>query len=121
MLGEESSVHLLPCSIAYDGNAPVSDFFRVKKSDDAKAADRAAFRGRALQGREVVLPPQVQGLVLGKMEGGGGHVGVDGAFSKLTMWEHDVQPDTGVLQDCLHWFEVADAVHAIALPSSETE
>jgi len=120
-LGEESRVHLLPCSIAYDGNAPVNDFFKVKKGDGAKTADRAAFRGRALQGREVVLPPQVQGIVLGKMEGGGGCVSVDGAFSKLTMWEHDVQPDTGVMQDCLHWFEVADAVHAMAPPPSETE
>jgi hypothetical protein len=29
------------------------------------------------------------------------------------MWEHDVPPDSGVLTDVLHWFEVADAVHCV--------
>ena len=53
--GEQcSTVHLLPCSIAYDGNAPVKDFFKVKKAGDKgntkHTTDRAAFRGRALQG-----------------------------------------------------------------------
>lgn len=80
------------------------------KAGEGKAPDEASFHGRSLLGKEVPLQGKLRGLILsGGL--GNGQMNVDGNFSKVHMWEHDVPPETAVLEDCLHWFEVAAAVH----------
>ena len=43
-----STVHFLPCSIDYDGTAPVRSFFHIKSEDDGHLISH--LRGRKLKG-----------------------------------------------------------------------
>ena len=52
--------YLADCSIEYDGPAPVSTYFAVRRED---GAERATLRGRELHGRPFRLPDGVTGLV----------------------------------------------------------
>ena len=105
----ESTVHLLPCTIEYDGNAPIKSFFHVNKDPDGTL--RSHFRGRELRGKILPLPPaSVEGLCIG--DAGNQQWKVEGEFSSIHVWEHDSLPDMAPLNDCLAWFALADAVHA---------
>ena len=107
-LSSDSTVHLLPCAIEYDGTAPVKSFFRV--STEADGTHRSHFRGRELRGKLVDLPDTVEGLCVG--DSGGMRWRVEGHFSAMHVWEHDTLPDLAPVKDCLAWFDLADAVHS---------
>lgn len=56
---DEITLHAVPCSVAHNGPAPVSTYFRpgdASQANDAAANDamsEAHFRGRKLEGRAV--------------------------------------------------------------------
>ena len=104
-----STVHLMPCTIEYDGNAPIKSFFHVNK--DADGTLRSHFRGRELRGKMLSLPSgSVEGLCIG--DAGNQQWKVEGEFSSIHVWEHDTLPDMAPLNDCVGWFALADAVHS---------
>jgi len=102
----------MPCSVKFDGNAPVKDFFHIADHEPKEKDNllQSHFHGRSLVGKHVSLPSDVQGLILGA--GNGGPMQVEGNFQELIMWEHDLAPDTTRMEDCLNWFEIAKAVHS---------
>ena len=51
-----TKVHILPCHIAYDGVAEVSQHFNPRPDPNDQTASICTFRGRKLCGRTVVLP-----------------------------------------------------------------
>ena len=104
-----STVHLMPCTIEYDGNAPIKSFFHVNKVADGTL--RSHFRGRELRGKILSLPSaSVEGLCIG--DTGNQQWKVEGEFSSIHVWEHDTLPDMAPLNDCVGWFALADAVHS---------
>lgn len=57
--------HVLPCKIAYTGQANVTEYFEPQKR---KEKLEAYFHGRRLVGHEIDLPPGYTGLVLEKSQ-----------------------------------------------------
>jgi hypothetical protein len=107
---QTSTIHYLPCTIAHDGPLAVNSFFQIQKT---KAGMISSLRGRQLVGKTLPLPPNVTGLNIvqdgttSKTELSwdcGGH------FQEIVVWQHDIAPDLGQLQDCFNWFEIADKV-----------
>ena len=125
---DTTSVHLLPCSIEYDGPARVSDYFRPRQVS-AKGDIEATLRGRLLRGQTVKLPDDISGFVLQqtdlKIGGASGEARnyaiVHGVFDEITYWNHDLAPSgRDYLPQAMRWFDVARAVHA-PLPILEQE
>ncbi|KAJ1425495.1 ribonuclease H2, subunit C [Ochromonadaceae sp. CCMP2298] len=170
----QSSLHLLPCDIDYDGPAPVNSFFQMQVSErGARGKARGAvelvgaFRGRELVGAQMSLPQAnasvtdvtdvsaetgvtgEKGAVTGvTVEAGVSETDADltdegvtnkgvtgvtgvvavgrpvrdkaeaqweaiGGFDQVTLWAHDVPPQTECLQELLDWFPVAEALHSL--------
>lgn len=93
-MSTESACHWLPCSIDYDGRAPVSQYFRPEplvpsKSDHAQAV---TFRGRGLLARKIQkLPKGIHGNVF-VQSSQDGHVLVSSTnseFQHVYEWEHE--------------------------------
>jgi len=125
----ESSVHMMPFSIDFDGPAPIKSFFPI--SEEKGGVKTAYFRGREMRGKSLVLPPQVVGLCMsqsGAVSSNSEHASgasvasvasanagkvwrADGHFNSLTVWQHDVLPDMQMLEDSIDWFKVAKGVH----------
>lgn len=126
-ISSQSTVHLLPCSIEYDGTAPVKSFFHVTHEVDQTM--RSHLRGRELKGRTIELDaplPQnsevglaavkilqhdkanIIGLCVG--DSGNKNWVVEGQFTTLNVWEHDTLPDISLVDDRLSWFSIADSV-----------
>lgn len=109
-----STVHYLPCTIDHNGPVPVNSFFQIKKQKNGEL--KSAFRGRELIGKEIELPKGVIGVNAvqnshtDKTESSWECVG---QFDKVTVWQHDIAPDLGVLQDCMDWFDIASNVSRI--------
>lgn len=40
---------------------------------------------------------------------------VNGVFDSINVWEHDTDPDRGVISSALEWFDIADVVSTYAL------
>ena len=140
-----STVHLLPCSIEYNGTAPVKSFFHISRAGDNTL--RSHLRGRELKGRELEINSSYSRDIAEKSKndgaaaatitattataaGTGGLVGlcigdkgnkswvVEGHFSTINVWEHDSLPDLSHIDDCLSWFSIADSVRTLILPVS---
>jgi len=108
-----SMVHFLPCSIEFDGPVAVNSFFQIKKS---KNELRSAFRGRELVGKELKLPATVLGINAvqnRQTESTESSWDCVGQFDKINVWQHDIAPDLGQLQDCIDWFEIAEQVRSL--------
>ena len=108
-----SSIHFLPCTIEFDGPAPVKNFFPVSEIRvRGESKLKAHFRGRKLLGEKVTLPVGVQGLCVHSKPSADSSCSwtVSGNFNELNVWEHDKTPDLGFFQDTMEWFEVSDAV-----------
>ena len=120
-----STVDLLPCSIEFDGTAPVNSFFHISHEVDKTL--RSHLRGRELKGRQLKLCPlttQDNGLaapdiavndeadIVGLCVGDNGNKNwvVEGHFSTMNVWEHDTLPDMSLVDDCLSWFSIAHSV-----------
>ncbi|PON74451.1 Ribonuclease H2, subunit C [Trema orientale] len=119
-------VHLLPCSIKFDGPSSVSDYFKPKSTGmevEGLRLEEAHFRGRKLQGTTLSLPEGYSGFVLGKKglgkrkapsisEGNSNCWEMNAKFKNITYWKHDSLPsqhDTFVRS--FHWLAVAKAMH----------
>ncbi|KAI3420480.1 uncharacterized protein J3R85_012787 [Psidium guajava] len=119
-------VHLLPCTIEYDGPCAVSQYFKPRPTGvevDGLAVQEAYFRGRKLQGAAVPLPPGYSGFVLGKKtfgETSGSEISegnlnfweTKAKFGSVAYWNHDCLPsqDDAFLRS-FHWISVAEALH----------
>ncbi|KAJ3679307.1 hypothetical protein LUZ60_017318 [Juncus effusus] len=115
-------VHLLPCSVKYNGACAVSDYFKPRNTDvelEGMRVQEAFFRGRKLHGVTVPIPDDYCGYVLEKKIGGENNSGSEsklwessGQFGKMTYWNHDDMPciEDPLLRS-LHWFPVSHALH----------
>ena len=56
-----ASVHVLPCHIAYDGSAKVSQHFRPRTDPIDESFSTSSFRGRKLCGKTICLPKNYSG------------------------------------------------------------
>ncbi|EXC24752.1 hypothetical protein L484_018466 [Morus notabilis] len=119
-------IHLLPCSIKFDGPCSVSHYFRPKPTEmevEGLRVDEAHFRGRKLQGTTISLPEAYSGLVLGKKglgkrkasnmsEGNKNCWEMNAKFRNITYWKHDSLPSQhDPFLRSFHWFAVAKAMH----------
>lgn len=105
-----SAIHYLPCSIEHDGPLPVSSFFQVQT---AKTGLVSSLRGRELVGKVMPLPDGVVGLNI--VQGSATSKtelswDCSGHFDEITVWQHDVAPDLGQVQECMNWFDIAEKV-----------
>ena len=120
-----SVVDLLPCSIEFDGTAPVNSYFHISHEVDKTL--RSHLRGRELKGRQVKLGSSISkdnGLaaadivindgtdIVGLCVGDNGDKKwvVEGHFTTMNVWEHDTLPDLSIVDDCLSWFSIAHSV-----------
>ncbi|XP_057862530.1 uncharacterized protein C12B10.15c [Cryptomeria japonica] len=123
-------VHQLPCVIKYNGQCPVSDYFKPKITGvvvDELELKEASFRGRKLAGTTLSIPGSYCGFVLEKMKPEDHNdsarasnlekEGVDAwnataSFENITYWNHDNMPsESDTFNCCFHWFPVANAIH----------
>lgn len=88
----QSACHWLPCSIDYDGQAPVSQYFRPEPLDpnDTDSTQGATFRGRGLLARKVQrLPDGIDGNVLAACTRQSGQIKICESFKNIYEWEHE--------------------------------
>jgi hypothetical protein len=95
--------HILPCSIDYDGMAPIHVYFQPSEV-------QAQFRGRKLLAQP---PVAVQGRVIG---GRGSHPRGDLTFTQIQEWHHLHDPlllatANSRVETARTWCQVARAVH----------
>lgn len=112
-----SSAHLLPCEIQYTGPAPVSAYFKPEAG--AYGGQEAAFRGRALKGADIPLPPGYTGSLLQDSKQANVADGEErrwlhrGHISSFTCWQHDEAPHRDEpLFRAARWAAIADVLHA---------
>ena len=114
MTESKSTVHLLPFSIDYSGPAPVSSYFQTETDSAGNLA--AHFRGRALQGKAIEIPKAICGLIATKkvkdliFSNKEDSIETEGTFDVLTLWQHDVPPESSQFQDYFDWFDIAKSV-----------
>ncbi len=109
---EDSSVHYLPCQIAYDGPCPVDSYFKVQVGTPGTSNTpemlASSFRGRKLVGQNIPLPSGTTGLIVHCTNSK--TLQVDSHFSNVVVWEHDVRPNPTTFEESLEWIEVARKV-----------
>ena len=95
--------------IGHNGQIPISSYFQVNNSDKNKQV--AYFRGRELIGRAIDVPQSYVGVVVRR--DANRFVSAD-VFKEITIWEHDVPPDSAhnKLNDLLDFGKIADVLHA---------
>mmetsp|Transcript_4504 Transcript_4504/g.4271 ORF Transcript_4504/g.4271 Transcript_4504/m.4271 type:complete len:150 (-) Transcript_4504:64-513(-) len=115
--------HALPCSIEYDGKAPVHLYFQPTVIEDGIQA--CQFRGRGiLASKAQHLPKNVNGMVVMTTDG---CRNLDPAeeFESITEWKHEWNPDkiispqnndTGVISRLQDLLDISHAVHDPILP-----
>lgn len=119
-------VHLLPCSVKFDGACSVSQYFRPKPTElevEGLRVDEAHFRGRKLQGTSIALPQGFSGFVLQKkglgkrkasdmFEGSENCWETNAKFRNITYWKHDSLPSQhDTFLRSFHWLAVAKAMY----------
>lgn len=106
---KRNHIHLLPCSIEFDGPAPVSSYF-LTGDENGRAAH---FRGRRLLKKDIHLPDGVVGMHMVIPDGRDGSerkAELQSAFKDFTVWQHDMLPSGQEVDQCLDWFEISEAV-----------
>jgi ribonuclease H2 subunit C len=114
----ENGVHLLPCSIDYDGQAKVSDYFKPIQVE-GKPYLEATLRGRLLRGAELKLPKGIHGVVLqqttpprSRVLEHQNYAAEQRTFDRLTYWNHDTPPSqSDYLPQAFKLFDLARAVN----------
>lgn len=120
------NAHFLPCTIEnFDSKAPVSDFFHYNKENSTinpnnKDLYKSHFHGRALIGKEIQLPDNLNGFLY-KKGIDSGTVDVESCFDKIVLWEHDIAPDSRKFEDMLHWFEMSKTLHTNTIDNNEND
>lgn len=111
-----SEVQLLPCTINYNGPAPIESYFIKESSliNEEKEEELISnFRGRKLIGKVVKLPENINGYVLESFNKS--NINIHSKFNEIIVWEHDIQPDTQLVQNSIDWFDIADIVSQIII------
>jgi hypothetical protein len=109
--GAKSVLNYLPCDIKFEGPTEVNSYFQITR--DAKDDSmRSHFRGRELRGKVITIPSTVEGLCITCSSISSKQWEVSGHFDRLNLWQHDVLPETAVLEDYMDWFEVSNSVHS---------
>ena len=107
---QDSTIHLLPCTIDFNGPAPVSSYFRIKSEQGVLTSH---FRGRKLRGIKVPLPEATTGVCVTKVfnsETQKPEWEITEKFNAITDWQHDTTPSTNHLEEYFDWFELAESV-----------
>lgn len=112
-----NTIHHLPCSIDYNGPAPIEDYFRIAEcSARGEGKYVSHFRGRQLFGERVKLPGDVQGLCVRSTPSGLlPKWSVKGKFDEIMAWEHDRLPETTSIKNMAEWMELSDAVWSFVM------
>eukprot|EP00884_Botryococcus_braunii_P009451 jgi/Botrbrau1/18507/Bobra.0072s0085.1 len=117
------ALHLLPCSIQYEGEAKVSGYFQpvsTGRSVDGLAILNARFRGRILQGAAISLPENFVGYITKPSsisEPISHQQEVEETFRDFAYWNHERPPAKGdPLRKCFEWLELATEVHSAVTP-----
>lgn len=110
---KSSSVDFLPCSITFDGPAPVSYYFQRKISSDGKAAGN--FRGRELICSKISLPTTVSGCIVTKCKDDNRKIDILGKFTEINLWEHDETPNSQSIRDYFDWMELSMSVRILLM------
>lgn len=105
---QEAQVHYLPCSIRYDGPAPIQSFMHIEQSTTHPNELTTTFRGRELHGRKVIVPDGVSAVWV--RPGRGSKLDIVDAVTTIHVWEHGVAPDVSCVTDYLQWLDIAKAV-----------
>lgn len=107
----EAKVHLLPCSLDFEGTAKVSHYFESTIDKKPKKDTlTASFRGKPLEGHVVSIPKSHIGLVLKKGEEG--KLITRSTFSEVTSWKWDQNPKScDNFASSLDWIDIASAIH----------
>lgn len=103
---EEKNLNLFPFSIEFSGYAPVNKYMRFTEEEKVITSH---FRGRCIKGTVVELPSSIAGVTLtkaGKSEG----THVSSSFGAITLWEHDVEPNTAILTEIFDWVDISKSV-----------
>eukprot|EP01006_Ploeotia_vitrea_P068061 TRINITY_DN99699_c0_g1_i1.p1 TRINITY_DN99699_c0_g1~~TRINITY_DN99699_c0_g1_i1.p1 ORF type:complete len:165 (-),score=19.05 TRINITY_DN99699_c0_g1_i1:142-615(-) len=106
-------LHYIPCNIHFDGVAKVSTYFSPQPDAASPDLQRAAFRGRGLQGKAIALDPP--GFVLQENmeadEESSVSWTVKGQFSEFVDWEWDKPAEKSTLRKCCEtWPTIAAAL-----------
>uniref|UniRef100_UPI00398F11B3 ribonuclease H2 subunit C n=1 Tax=Pristiophorus japonicus TaxID=55135 RepID=UPI00398F11B3 len=110
-------IHLIPAEIQSHGEAKVDQYFTpaIREGDSEMLA---SYRGRALRGRDLPVPPGYVGLVLKEdhepcSEEEDRSVRMKSAFSSLMYWNLETAPtaDDSVVM-AMTWPQIAEALHA---------
>ncbi|OWM74417.1 uncharacterized protein C12B10.15c [Punica granatum] len=124
-------VHLLPCTVKYDGPCSVSDYFKPKLAGmevDGLTVEEAHFRGRKLQGASISFPHGYSGLVIskrtsdktsasGSSEENRNLWEIKAKFERMTYWNHDSVPSKDdPISRSLHWLPLAEVLHKPVTP-----
>lgn len=121
----ELQADLLPCTIDYEGSAPVTGYFRPTPTDDTSDGSmvmEASFRGRHLRGAELELPSGYVSVLLQQTEVSSGlESSSEGCMERkwealgrchpIRYWNHDVVPRrTDDPRRCMEWLHVAQSI-----------
>lgn len=104
---EQPHVHYLPCSIKFNGPAPVQSYLQIALNPTTQEMT-TAFRGRELKGKDVSVPSGVKAVWMRK--GQGSRLDIVNGFDKFIMWDHDIQPDPEMFEEYFDWFKIGKSV-----------
>lgn len=108
-------IHYLPCSIDYNGSAPICSYFHQTEATD-KSHKLSQFRGRELKGIDINLNSyNIKGLCVSKDSSNPNNIHVIDKFDQMTVWQHDTLPSDHQFLDSMKWFDIAKAVSAILI------
>ncbi|XP_015173712.1 PREDICTED: ribonuclease H2 subunit C isoform X1 [Polistes dominula] len=113
---EESTIHLMPCKIHFDGPANVSSFFQpfIHETDNENCS--ISFRGRPLQGKKIQIPKDYKGIIFFEhkkpaVEDIQRNLYSNSFFSEFTYWNYDKIPSKNdALAGALDWIDIAEVV-----------
>ena len=105
-----AKMHVLPCKIEYDGEAPVDEYF-VQETVDENII-RTSFRGRELFGSSVPLPSGYVGYIGQKTAD---NIELTKSFQDFTVWNREVKPSQrDPVHKWMQWPELAAAVCSLS-------
>lgn len=129
---DETTCHILPCNIEFQGMAPNHLYFQPRKVEQENNNDNddgsgnnssevssAMFRGRGLLAKEGKSAP----AALLAVDVNSGQVQIKSTTTKIMEWHHEHMPEalqyddestsSGRIQYAQEWVEIADAVSAL--------
>ena len=104
---KQLDVNFMPFSISYNGPAPISKYMQVADNGGKLSSH---FRGREIKGEVITLPNSITGALVSKPSVTDTTVHVLGTFQEVKLWEHDIAPNTSLVNDLFDWSDIAQSV-----------